>query len=1229
MNGVPRPMSDTTIQKIPDRPPGAPATTSERLRQGLRPLAYRLQRIGRSVYRRVMRKPRTVAESPNLLPLLIRVLAGFSNYDGDVHAEEIDSSLDFLRHDYPETVYSELQGQFRQALNERPDLDGMAANLAAQLPPDRKILLGIQLYDLISRAGQRPDQVLKYYSFMSRLGMGAQAIDIVYQLNAPDAPDAATTPSSASPLETLSIGPEGSNADVTFRDFAFDDRLVIYRFHDLVLLKNLSTRPLALEGRTLVRGTFGRLYAGQRVVVNERVLSHQDLVAYFNAKKNVAVPVVFLAVDRNDEVAINRARTRDSALEIRFGLRVDVTPLRDIKATLNGTPLRKGEKMTASLEDRIVFHNDTELFLMDLRRRARAMGGRFQLSASKSEYLVSNNPSLLSEDDILLSPGTGGEVLLKIICDYDRMEGQLEVLEASRPIMVGDQLVRNIAPLKDGDLVVIDAGQSLRCDFSERIIEEERNVIRTLEVRDLGHRFSKAQQAFDGISFTVERGEMVCIMGASGSGKSSLLLSLAGHLKAQRGQVLLNGRSLYETHDELKKYISYIPQDDAVDEQLTIAENLSVAAALRSPHLTKRDRARRIDGKLAELGLTERRNSIVGSPVKKSLSGGERKRLNIGLDMIGLADIYLFDEPTSGLSSKDSEHVVEIIRGMAHNKIVLVTIHQPSAKIFQMFQKVVLLDKGGRLVFFGTPNETLEYFAQAGQRQQFGTVAPAPLHASDATRPEFIFDVLETPLRDFSGDIIYEENPRGQLVPARRFTPEFWRDKYESHRLLREMRSVPMKRSTNAVVLPAAGAPERIKEPIRWREEFTIFRTLLRRAFLSKMRNRVNLMLTAVLSPGLAALTAFVLRYSESGEYDFATAYHIATYVFIGLTVSMFFGLTNSVNDILRDRVILQRERNLQLRLPYYIASKIIVLAVFALIQSVLFVFVGNLILEVRGMFWPYLVFMSLTALSGVAIGLYVSSVFSDAITAVNILPLILIPQIIMSGALIKFEDMNRHLDFFQTMSRWSSRQTPEKAKQKAEKMESRLHVPTICQLMPMRWSYEALVVAQAKFNPLTERQEAIQARINRLAPRAAAKLTKEQDELLETDKELLAALSGLEGRAPSSVDRRLKQIDRLAGKPLNGQPVFPPDPAFKVGEGITAESLYVNQKISDMVSKAEMEQVDYRSERDRNVFFSPVKFIFGRPVHVMAVNAAVLLGITLSALVLLFFTLWRQLRKM
>ena len=203
-----------------------------------------------------------------------------------------------------------------------------------------------------------------------------------------------------------------------------------------------------MRGRPLLRGGFCRIYPGQRILVGDQVLTYQELAAYFNAKKNVSLPQIFVRVHKDaDEVQLERSRSRESALEVTFGLKVRVKALRDVDAVLNGVKLKSGTQVEATLEDKIVFHNDSEMDLLDLRRRARAMGGRFQLKASKSEYLVSNNPSLLEEDDILLSPGTSGDVLLKILCDYDKRVGTLEVIDADRPIMVGETPVRGTAPL--------------------------------------------------------------------------------------------------------------------------------------------------------------------------------------------------------------------------------------------------------------------------------------------------------------------------------------------------------------------------------------------------------------------------------------------------------------------------------------------------------------------------------------------------------------------------------------------------------------------------------------------------------------------------------------------------------------------------------------------------------------------------------------------------------------
>src|SRR5881275_3316973 len=1156
----------------------------DRAVQRVTPLAYRVRRTGRRWMRRALRKPRSMSEGPNMLPVLIQVLASFTKADGVLLEEEIDSSLGFLRYDYPEAVYSELRQLFRQAL-----------------------------YELISQAGLKQEQVVAFYSFMSQMGMAAQAIDIVYQLNASEDSDPSIYQHGASPLESLSFGPDGK-ADIILKNLSETDRLMAFRYHDLILLKNYSGQNVSVRGRPLVRGGFCRIYPGQRILAGDQVLSYQELAQYFNAKKNVSLPQIFIRVNKDsDEVQLERSRTRESALRVTFGLKVRVKALRDVDAELNGVKLKAGTQVDASLEDRIVFHNNSEMDLSDLRRRARALGGRFQLKASKSEYLVSNDPSRLEADDILLSPGTSGDVLLKIFCDYDRRVGQLEVIEADRPIMVGNTVVRSTAPLKDGDTIRIDIGQFLRCNFSERIIEEERNIIRTLEANEITHRFGKGQIGLEGISFSIARGELVCVMGASGCGKSTLMRVLAGQLQPTSGDVLLNGQSLYRNLDVLKQYISYMPQQDAFDEHLTIGENLQFAAAIRAPHLSRRDRVRRLDAKLIELGLSERRDAVVGSPEKKTLSGGERKRLNIGLDMIGMSDVYLFDEPTSGLSSKDSEHVMEIIRSMAHNKIVIVTIHQPSSKIFQMFHKAILLDKGGRLVFFGTPSDMLRYFAEAEHQHQFGAELGA-CPSCGTTRPEFIFDVLETPLRDVSGDIIYEENSRGQLTAARRYSPEFWRDKYEAFRLIQDVKQVSLRREPATALAPVTAQKKRL--PFRWHDEWTQFRTLLRRAFISKLRNRANLVITICVSPVLALLIATILRYSDSGKYDFASAYHIPTFLFLSLIVAMFLGLTNSADDIIRDRPVLQRERNLNVRLSYYVISKTLTLGIFALIQCILFVLIGNYALQIRGMFWIDLGIMLMTAMGGVSLGLLISSLVADPKTAANIVPLVLIPQIIMGGALIKYEDMNRNLALLYALSHWF---TEHPDTDKTIKSESKLQVPLVCQFIAMRWSYEEMIVAQAKLNPLTLRQDWANDEIQKLAPKAK---TLGQRARLNDLKDVLALLSGLEGRSGKEVDRFIRLVDPvIAGKQKFDASVL------KDAKGpITAEQLYVNQKVSDLISKAEMEQNDYRRGKKPNVFFGLQKRYFGIKFGVFTFDTSVLIASMLGLLVLLHWILRKQL---
>ncbi len=721
-----------------------------------------------------------------MLPVLMEVFAGFSKIDGEIMEEEIDSSLGFMRYDYPEEIYSELRRVYLEALQKPPDLGARARELGRTLTMEQKILLGVQLYLLISRSANSRQQLVEFYLFMTNLGIASQAIDIVYQLNAEERSDedADFRTHGGQPLETLRIASK-EPYDVLLRSLSEGCNVVAFRYQNLVLLKNTGTVPVLVRSRLLRPGDFSRLYPGERIVLEEASLDYADFISYFNAKKNLTGTQLYLTFTEEGSAEISQNRSRNSNLRISFGLAVTIEVLRSTDAKINDRKLRSGVKLEASIEDKIISRGEVEISLQELRRRAREFGEQFRLEGSRNTYMVSNNPALLEEGDILLSREDEGEVLLKITCDYEEKTGELEILRSDRTVSVGGVVVKERVHLQDGDTITLGDGQYLRCHFADRIIEEERNVIRSVELREVGHRFESRETALDGISLTARRGEMICVMGPSGCGKSTLLRALAGQMRPRDGDILFNSFPLY-THDQnLKPYIAWIPQEDTYDPLLQVQENLDYSIAVRSPHLLYEERRKRADAKLVELGLNSIRSRLAGTPQQKFLSGGERKRLNAGLDMIGLADVYLFDEPTSGLSSKDSEHVLDIIRSLARNKIVFVSIHQPSLRLLRMFDKALLLDKGGKMAFYGTPQGMLEYFwaafcEETGQGEE-------PQAMPDKLTPDFIFDVLETPLRDISGDIIHEQTADGHLLPARRFPPNFWRDRYQTHVLLRSM----------------------------------------------------------------------------------------------------------------------------------------------------------------------------------------------------------------------------------------------------------------------------------------------------------------------------------------------------------------------------------------------------------------------------------------------------------
>ncbi len=1170
-----------------------------------------------------------------MLPMLIEVFSGFTKLDGQVVEAEIDSILGFLRYDFPETVYTELRQLFLKSLYRRQDLEAIAKDLADTLPLEDKILLGVQLYVLISRAGLPKENLITFYQFMTTLGVASEAINIVYQLNTSElsqlekgssiTTEVAASEDESHRLESL-IFSTSEPSDVSIVSDDEEHSVVAFRFINLILIKNLGPGTILARGRLVNPGDFCRVYEGQRIIIGDDVLAFEDVVFYFNSKKNVSAAQIYLAQDGNGNQFIEKTRTKHSYLKAAFGLDIQVEVINNIDAVINGRSLTRGDKFEVTSREKIDFPDHSEISFDVLRRKARELGGRFSLPPNRSVYLVSNDPNQLSPGDILLTPGVSGNVLLRIRCDNTTKTGHLEVIESERSIEVEGAPVRGDAPLKDGSVISLSGGQYLRCHFSDGIIEEERNVINTLKIRDVSHSYDRKSQALDAITFSIQRGEMVCVMGPSGCGKSTLLKALGGQLKPRHGRIDLNGVDLYVEHDNLKSYIALIPQDETFDPLLTVEENLDTAAAIRAPHFSIHERRRRVDSKLIELGLNEIRHRLAGDQQTKSLSGGQRRRLNAGMDMIGIADIYLFDEPTSGLSSKDSEHVLDIIRGLTHNKITLVSIHQPSSRLFQMFDKAILLDQGGKLAFFGTPTQMLEYFNEAKKQEgiQTSSVPAVDPDACVSLTPDFVFDVLETPLRDLGGDVIFERDARGNLIPARRFTAPFWADRFQTYRLLEEVNLREIEADTSQTVslqkTPRAPARKLRHDSVRFANQF-------KRAFFSKLRNRANLATTLLEAPALSVLIAVVMRYSEDGDYNFSNAFHIPTYLFLSLVTALFLGMTNSAEEIIRDRNLLMRERHHGFRVTGYIIGKYISLGFFALIQCVIYLLIGDAILGIRSMFGSNLLWLFATSFVGISAGLLISSLVSSPKTAINIIPLILIPNIILGGALIKYDEMNRSLDFIQ----WFSSED--------EDDSSKLKVPTVCHLMPLRWSYESIIIEHADNNPASRLTNYIESEIQAFSKIPLdQKLTDEQSEQLYQLKQALAVVHGLEGDSPRSVSRQLSGIRKALKK---GD--FDPEPYFvspdSEGRTYTAAELFLNEKVQDLYNRAEVERQDYRKvDNPPNVFFGKERQFRFPPgsdepiakvtVNTLKLNLLAMFACVAGAFLMLHWSLKRQLSK-
>lgn len=555
-------------------------------------------------------------------------------------------------------------------------------------------------------------------------------------------------------------------------------------------------------------------------------------------------------------------------------------------------------------------------------------------------------------------------------------------------------------------------------DVNSIFTEEAFRIKISLDADGVSLKFRNSENGIRSIHFHEESGTLVGILGGSGVGKTTLLNVFSGMIKPDTGDVLINGYNLYSEkgRNALRGVIGFVPQDDLLIEELTVFQNLYYNARMCLDNLSGSRIAAAVDDILTEMDLYEIRDLKVGNALNKVISGGQRKRLNIALELIREPTILFADEPTSGLSSVDSEIVMNLLKEQTYRgKLVIINIHQPGSEIYKMFDKVMFIDKGGYQIFYGNPSEAIVYFkATAG----FSNANEDQCITCGNVNTEQMLQIVEAKVI----------NEHGKPTPIRKVSPAEWMEKFRSY-----SGGSNRAKHTGKIAIPENyfSIPGLIKQSV-------IF---FKRDLLSKLANRQYVMISLLGAPLLAFLMAYFTKYASGSRYHFSENVNLPAYLFMSVITSLFLGLIISAEEIVRDRKILKRESFLNLSWFSYLNSKIVIMFLISAIQTISFILIGNYILEIKGMTISYWIVLFTTSCLANIIGLNISAAFNSVITIYILIPFIIIPQLLFSGVIVKFD--------------WLRSRNP----------ASYEYVPLIGNMMPARWSLEALVVDQFKNN--------------------------------------------------------------------------------------------------------------------------------------------------------------------
>jgi ABC-type multidrug transport system ATPase subunit/pSer/pThr/pTyr-binding forkhead associated (FHA) protein len=589
---------------------------------------------------------------------------------------------------------------------------------------------------------------------------------------------------------------------------------------------------------------------------------------------------------------------------------------------------------------------------------------------------------------------------------------QRVAVKAGEKVFIGPMPLRIQSEAREVAVVIDDAAS-----WEGRALYEIEAWDLVLEVPDRD-RAGQMKVLLDHVSFKALPGDFIALMGPSGSGKTTLMLTLNGYLRPSAGQVRINGEDLHSIYDALRGSIGYVPQDDIVHPELTVWEAVRYSAKFRlPPDYSEEEIERRVLTTLQQLGLENVKDLQIGKPEKKVLSGGQRKRVNIAMELVTDPVIMFLDEPTSGLAADDTTALVTLLAELARTtgKTIITTIHQPAKDEFEKFNLALIMGLGGVPIFFGpTHPDAYRFFGSWLERQG---------KPNTIDNPRDMFDMLlrrEQPLFES----MRSQNPSATRQEARAAAARQWHSEFfnDQNATFRNMFSG--KRQVGAGTESAA-------VPMRRPNTQGQFSQLLSRYLKIKARDVGGMAIMLLQAPIIGALLALVFGKqkeaipfwclgaiqelaSRSGDVNegaggnllksmHATQDNTVAIFFVAVT-AVWFGTSNAAREIVSERAIYVRERMVNLGLFNYVVSKFLLLSLITVVQCTVLLgilFFGLGFSGGMSAFGVGLITLIATGMNSVAIGLLLSTVVVSSEAAMALTPIALIPQVVLGGLMV------------------------------------------------------------------------------------------------------------------------------------------------------------------------------------------------------------------------------------